>query len=196
MIAPSSQRGWPRSSKGSGKQTKWSLCASGTAAERLKISPNSVKHARKLLGRGDPALIARVQYHELSVSAASRLLSPPAQPRVVSEGYTIEQWHALSDDERAALLVLRNRKARLNRQNPTEDGNTIDWARSSYSPITGCRHNCPYCYIDDFVTVVPMFHPDRLSAPLNQSPPVTNDIRDRCIFVGTLADLFGQLGSG
>ena len=37
-----------------------------------------------------------------------------------------------------------------------------------------------------------MFHPDRLSAPINMAPPVTNDIRDRCIFAGCLADMFGR----
>ncbi len=163
------------------------------AAEHLKVSANSVKRARKVLDRGDSELIARVQSHELSVSAASLLLPPPVRPRVVAEdGYTIEAWRALPEHERAALLGLRNRKAKLNRQNPTEDGNAIDWARWSYSPITGCKHNCPYCYIGDFVSMVPMFHPDRLSAPLNQSPPVTGDIRDRCVFVGALADMFGR----
>ena len=23
---------------------------------------------------------------------------------------------------------------------------TIDWADSSWNPVTGCRHNCNYCY--------------------------------------------------
>jgi protein gp37 len=165
----------------------------GEAAASLAVSPNSVKRARKLLDHGNPELIARVQSHELSVSAASRLLRPPPRPRVVAEeGYTIKAWRALPDDERAALLGLRNRKAKLNRQNPTEDDNAIDWARWSFSPITGCRHNCPYCYIYDFVSDLPMFHPDRLAAPLNMAPPVTNDIRDRSIFVGSLADMFGR----
>ena len=157
----------------------------GEAAEHLKFSPNSVKRARKLLARGTPELIARVQSNDLSISAASLLLPPPARPRVVVEGgYTIEAWRALPEDERAALLGLRNRKARLNRQSAGEDSNAIDWARWSYSPITGCKHNCPYCYISDFVSEVPLFHPDRLAAPLNQAPPVTNDIRDRSIFAG------------
>ena len=165
----------------------------GEAAEHLKISPNSVKRARKLLARGTPELIARVQSNDLSISAASRLLPPPARPRVVVEGgYTIEAWRALPEDERAALLGLRNRRARLNRQSAGEDSNAIDWARWSYSPITGCKHKCPYCYISDFVSEVPLFHPDRLAAPLNQAPPVTNDIRDRSIFAGSLADLFGR----
>ncbi len=165
----------------------------GEAAEHLKVSSNSVKRARKVLDRGGPELIARVVAHELSVSRAERLLPPPARPpRVVAEGYTVEQWRALPEEERAALLGLRNRKARLNRQNPTEDGNAIDWARWSYSPITGCKHNCPYCYILDFVSIVPLFHPDRLAAPLNQSPQTTNDPRDRSIFVGAMADLFGR----
>jgi protein gp37 len=163
----------------------------GEAANALAVSPGSVTRARKLLERGNPELIARVQSHELSVSKAERLLPRPA-PRVVAEGYTVEAWRALPEDERTALLSMRNRKARLNAQNPTEDGNAIDWARFSYSPITGCRHNCPYCYIGDFVSIVPMFHPNRLAAPLNQSPPVSNDIRDRSIFVGSLADLFGR----
>jgi protein gp37/ParB-like chromosome segregation protein Spo0J len=163
------------------------------AAEHLKVSAGSVTRARKVLKRGDPELIARVAAHELTISKAERLLPRPPQPRVVNdEGYTIEAWRALPEDERAALLVLRNRKARLNRQNATEDGNAIDWARSSYSPITGCKHNCPYCYIGDFVSIVPMFHPDRLAAPLNMAPPASNDPRDRCIFVGSLADLFGR----
>jgi protein gp37 len=179
--------------RGAGQKDQMSLLRIEEAAEHLKVSPNSVKRARKVLDRGDPELIARVRSHELSVSAASRLLPPPARPRVVAEGgYTIEAWHALPDDERTALLSLRNPKARLNRQNSSEDGNSIDWGKWSYSPITGCKHNCPYCYISDFVSEVPMFHPNRLSAPLNQSPPVTNDLRDRCIFVGSLADLFGR----
>ena len=165
----------------------------GEAAEHAHVSAGSVTRAKKLLARGNPELIARVAAHELTISKAFRLLPPqPRPPRVIADGYTIEAWRALPDDERAALLVLRNPNARLNHQNVAEDGNAIDWARFSYSPITGCKHDRPYCYIRDFVPVAPMFHPDRLAAPINQSPRVTNDVRDRCIFVGSLADLFGR----
>jgi protein gp37 len=178
---------------GERKRSQMTPLSIGEAAEHVHVSPGSVTRAKKVLERGNPELIARVQQHELSVSAASLLLPPRARPpRVVAEGYTIEAWGALPLDERAALLGLRDRKARLNRQSADEDGNAIDWARWSYSPITGCKHNCPYCYINDFVAVAPMFHPNRLTAPLNQSPPVTNDLRDRCIFCGSLADLFGR----
>jgi protein gp37 len=178
--------------RGAPQKDQMSHLRIGDAADHLKVSPNSVKRAKKLLERGTPELIARVAARELTISKAALLL-PPAQPRVaVTEGYTVEQWRALPEEERAALLVLRNRKARLNRQNAGEDDNAIDWANCSWSPITGCKHCCPYCYISDFVSIVPIFHPDRLAAPLNMAPPVSNDIRDRCIFVGALADLFGR----
>jgi ParB-like chromosome segregation protein Spo0J len=178
--------------RGAPQKDQMSHLRIGDAADHLKVSPNSVKRAKKLLERGTPELISRVMAHELTISKAALLL-PPAQPRVaVTEGYTVEQWRALPEEERAALLVLRNRKARLNRQNAGEDDNAIDWANCSWSPITGCKHCCPYCYISDFVSIVPIFHPDRLAAPLNQSPPVTGEIRDRCVFVGALADMFGR----
>jgi hypothetical protein len=160
------------------------------AAEKLAVSPNSVKRARKLLG--NPELLAKVSAHKLTVSKAERLL-PARQPRVVAaDGYTIEAWRALPEDERAALLGLRDRKARLNRQSATEDGNAIDWARWSFSPVTGCRHGCTYCYISGFVPMEPVFHSSRLAAPLNTAPPATHDPRDRSIFVCSLADLFGR----
>ena len=154
-----------------------------------------MKRAKEVLDRGDFELIARVgvprteRLGSIPPVAAVRSAACCRRGRLHNRGLAC----AAPRHERAALLGLRNRKARLNRQNPTEDGNAIDWARWSYSPITGCKHNCPYCYIGDFVSIVPMFHPDRLSAPLNiQSPPVTGDIRDRCVFVGALADMFGR----
>jgi protein gp37/ParB-like chromosome segregation protein Spo0J len=176
---------------GEHKRTQMSPLTIEQAAEHLKVSPGSVTRARKVLARGDPELIARVAAHELTISKAEHLL--PDRPRAIVEGgYTVKAWRELPDEERAALRVLRDRKARLNRQNAGEDDNAIDWARWSYSPITGCIYGCPYCYIRDFVSIAPMFHPNRLAAPLNQSPPRNNDIRDRSVFVGSLADIFGR----
>ena len=59
----------------------------GEAAERVRVSAGSVTRARKVLARGTPELIERVESNDLSISAASLLLPPPpAQPRVVVEG--------------------------------------------------------------------------------------------------------------
>ena len=128
----------------------------GEAAERVRVSAGSVTRARKVLARGTPELIERVQSNDLSISAASRLLPPPAQPRVVAEGYTIEQWRALPEDERAALLGLRNPKARLNRQNANGGWQRHRLGTLVVQRITGCKHDCPYCYISDFVSERPI----------------------------------------
>lgn len=31
------------------------------------------------------------------------------------------------------------------------DKTKIDWCDSTWNPVTGCRHNCPYCYARDMV---------------------------------------------
>ena len=91
--------------RGSAKGTNGLICRSERPPSISRSRRAVSGGPRKLLERGSPELIARVAAHELSVSAAERLLPPPAQPRVVAEGYTVKQWRALPEDERAALLV-------------------------------------------------------------------------------------------
>jgi protein gp37 len=53
----------------------------------------------------------------------------------------------------------------------------VDWARWTWNPVTGCEHNCIYCYARDIANrfypekFKPTFHPERLSAPHNTSFP-------------------------
>jgi len=75
----------------------------------------------------------------------------------------------------------------------------IDWARWTWNPVTGCRHNCPYCYARDIANRFyghfnPQFHPERLSAPRNTKLPAKakEDIGYRNVFVCSMADLFGH----
>jgi len=47
---------------------------------------------------------------------------------------------------RAQLLVWSRRpQSNLNRQKNDD----IEWAKYSWNPVTGCLHNCPYCYARD-----------------------------------------------
>jgi protein gp37 len=178
---------------GERRRTQKSPLTVKEAAQRLRVSSGSVKRARDVLHRGDEALIARVQAHDLSISAAASRLPPKVRPqRTLAETYTVAAWRGLSAEDRSALLAIRDRTARLNAQNAGEDDNPIDWARFSWSVVTGCEHDCPYCYIGQFTDEVPAFHPRRLAAPLNQAPQVSSDPRDRRIFVCSLADLFGR----
>ena len=82
--------------------------------------------------------------------------------------------------------------------NATNDN--IEWAKWSWNPVTGCLHNCPYCYAKDIATrynggdFSPQFHEDRLNAPEFTTIP-KNRIDEpgiNNVFVCSMADLFGK----
>jgi len=72
----------------------------------------------------------------------------------------------------------------------------IEWCDRTWNPVTGCLHNCEYCYarkiakrfnpIDkDGKSFQPAFHEDRLNEPQKCKTPQN-------IFVCSMADLFGE----
>ena len=69
----------------------------------------------------------------------------------------------------------------------------IEWTDYVWNPVRGCLHNCPYCYgkrIDKRFgdgSFTPTLHPERLQEPLKVKKPAR-------IFVGSMADLFGNWG--
>ena len=74
----------------------------------------------------------------------------------------------------------------------------IEWARWSWNPVTGCKHNCDYCYARDIANrfydekFEPTFRPERLTAPINTKLPDNPTLRDKGVFVCSMADLFGD----
>lgn len=82
--------------------------------------------------------------------------------------------------------------------NQTTD--SIEWAKWTWNPVTGCLHDCPYCYARDITKrypdafphgFEPTFHDDRLEAPFNTKLPARQDQGHRNVFVCSMADLFG-----
>lgn len=80
-----------------------------------------------------------------------------------------------------------------------EKNDSIEWAKWSWNPVTGCRFNCPYCYAkkiaeNDRYSVAfpqkfnPTFHPGRLDAPKNTKTSASFEK----VFVCSMADLFGD----
>ena len=67
----------------------------------------------------------------------------------------------------------------------------IDWADSSWNPITGCLNDCPYCYARKIANRFnkegfdPTFHKSRLLQPQGVK-------KSENIFVCSMADLFGD----
>jgi ParB-like chromosome segregation protein Spo0J len=60
---------------------------------------------------------------------------------------TLTEWNGLEADEHASLLAA-NGGAKFNRQ----DTDNIEWAQWSWNPVTGCLHNCSYCYARDIAS--------------------------------------------
>lgn len=66
----------------------------------------------------------------------------------------------------------------------------IEWTEMSWNPVTGCKHNCYFCYARDIMkrfkkSFNPEFHEDRINQPLKIKKP-------KMIFVCSMADLFGD----
>ena len=68
--------------------------------------------------------------------------------------------------------------------------NGIEWCDYTWNPVTGCLHNCPYCYAAKMykrfgLSFEPIFHPERLTEPAMYKIP-------HKIFVVSAGDLFGE----
>jgi len=187
-------------------------------ADSLGIGQKKAEQARivvgivdqlKAKGRIDDGEKLRSTLNDKSVHAAYRAaeeagyIEPRAKvaPSLVrtpqSAAYiTIARWHQLSPSEREAALHTEPRGG-FNKQ--TDD--SIEWALSSWNPVTGCEHGCPYCYARDIAErfypqkFEPVLLPSRLGIPrLVGSPPATaaTNIGEKNVFVCSMADLFGK----
>jgi len=66
----------------------------------------------------------------------------------------------------------------------------IGWTDATWNPITGCLHNCPYCYARTIAnryrrSFKPEFHAHLLDDPIKRKKPTK-------IFCGSTADNFGD----
>jgi protein gp37 len=119
----------------------------------------------------------------------------PAVPSVVT--FSVEAWEEMHPDLRLSVLEEGHEgKAGMNQQK----SDSIEWALWSWNPVTGCLHNCPYCYARDIANrfyaqgFKPTFHPYRLGAPMHQKVPAQaeTELGYRNIFTCSMADLFGK----
>lgn len=103
------------------------------------------------------------------------------------------EWNGLPVDAQLSVLEAAGNEG-LNRQTNAD----IEWANWSWNPVTGCLHDCPYCYARDIAFNIypqevgfgPTLWPRRLNAPIGRAPP--GESADKNIFVCSMADLFGR----
>jgi ParB/RepB/Spo0J family partition protein len=135
--------------------------------------------------------------HDLIEEQRAARRAAEAKVAKLKRAVMLTEWQSMSGAERQALLAVRNAKAKLTRQ---DKESSIEWARWSWNPVTGCRHNCAYCYARDIAErfypqkFEPSLVPDALAAPLNAAPPkeAADDVGWKNIFTCSMADLFGN----
>jgi len=97
--------------------------------------------------------------------------------------------------------VKKQKKKTFNKQ----ANDRIEWAKWSWNPVTGCLHDCKYCYARDIanskkmaksypVGFEPYFREDSLGAPANTKIPknMIGQAGANNVFVCSMADLFGK----
>ena len=134
--------------------------------------------------------------------AAGHLIDDVQAESVASEPtrdlLSIKEWDDL-DEAGATALFDAPSDATFNKQDTT----SIEWAQWSWNPITGCKHDCPYCYARDiaqrFTNLYrngfdPSIWPARFAAPANTKVPgiADQDVAYRNVFTGSMADIFGR----
>lgn len=145
----------------------------------------------------DPVVVDCEEDH-----AASHLIDDVEAESAASERtrdlLSVKEWETLPADGAVELFKAKS-DATFNKQDTT----SIEWAQWSWNPITGCKHDCPYCYARDiaqrFTNLYqngfdPSIWPARFAAPENTHVPkmAEQDVAYRNVFTGSMADIFGR----
>lgn len=124
---------------------------------------------------------------------------PTPKPKPLIDAVTLTEWKAMEKAQQDDVMKWRERpyRAQYNEQKSSD----IEWAQGSTNPVTGCLHNCPYCYARPIAERLypkfgfePVLHLSRLVAPYQTPlpPQAEMDVSYRNVFVCSIADLFGQ----
>lgn len=174
----------------------------------VNILPNREAHIRPLLDRLKTDDERLAVWQQVVASQPERVTAGLVEEHVAlylaakdKEYYTLAEWQALKPDEQQTSLGFAGH-ATFNAQDGQEERSTqnIEWAQWSWNPVTGCRHDCPYCYARDIahrfypMKFEPAFWYKRLTAPANTKVPAkaAADVSFKNVFTCSMADLFGR----
>lgn len=200
--------------------------AMSKASQAVDI-PERTLHRAKATRKASPELYDAIVQDEIAPSAAyevasdpdkletfERLTNDPVNPLPAREAVKVAKqtpnikpansgvilladYNLMTDSEKHEVMqfdIANN--STFNKQK----GDSIEWAQWSWNPVTGCKHECPYCYARDIANrfyahgFQPAIIPSRLDAPYSQRVPMQaeNDTSYKNVFVCSMADLFGR----
>lgn len=124
----------------------------------------------------------------------------PKQAQTQLKGFiTLPDWQTMTPQTRAR--VIQPSPSSSLKFNSQGDNDSIEWALWSWNPVTGCKHDCPYCYARDIANrfyeqkFEPSLWPDRLACPKNTPFPEAKAAQwmgHKNVFTCSMADLFGR----
>ncbi len=173
--------------------------ASGTGVKQAAAVQRDAPDLAKKVVNGEMALDAADRERKRRLEEQRRREPEPArpQPRAPERPMLTLYTH---DGKPVAYPEPQGRPTFNNTSGPG-----ISWAQWSWNPVTGCLHGCDYCYAREIATsdryrqaypvgFTPLFHPERLDAPINTRVPAgyRDDPSWRRVFVCSMADLYGR----
>ena len=149
-------------------------------AKDAKVGDASVKQALKVKG-ASPQLLRDVQDGKLSLNDAYRQVrQEEARAKAIAEQESPSQRTTIvrTHDGRERAYQLPKGAVKFNQTN-----HQVSWAAWTWNPVTGCLHNCEYCYAHEGAVMNknlksfypfgfdPTFYDFRLEAPKNSNVP-------------------------
>lgn len=162
------------------------------------IAPSSERQIRPLAALPDAKQRAEVWQHVIEFTGGLGITAKVVEAEVERYKAALNKNYITLDEWNAGERWYGGRSVKsMNKQ----DDENIEWAAWSWNPVTGCLHNCDYCYARDIANrfypygFQPAFIPERLDAPANTKqggPRWKDDIGYRNVFTCSMADLFGK----
>ena len=173
----------------------------GTTAERLLMIHDAIKEVEE---EDHASLLSDL---EVSINKAwtSQVLGDWKKAQKISHSSTNPSWVVLKkwkeeewDADRLRHEIRKHSGTSSGKMN-IQKNDSIDWARFTWNPVTGCKHGCKYCYAEQLTKRAPYdfsptIHPARFDRPAATPLPAeaSTDQRFKNVFVCSMADLFGS----
>jgi len=177
----------------------------GMLEELIEARPMSLSQVLYIVGKWE-RLQAEKDAEKNKAAQDKQRASEQARERIVKlrKNCSLEEWKNLAKAEQELLLIPPPESGGTFNQ---QKGDSIEWAQWSWNPVTGCKHDCPYCYARDIALSErmqqaslypngwePTFRSEALNAPRKTRVPkdAETDTRFKNVFTCSMADLFGR----